>query len=550
MRFITSLILVAAIMGATSAVAGPEPVKSPAAVAADNPSVEVKWANAGLAAECNGGEPSALWQGWFHGGEYDRAAAINTIRNLRDAESLNVTNQVGTVRSAADCLRRFYGMRAGRKQVLLDTESTAVFVGGLGALLSGGAGATTQKYWTYGAVAPVIIAQLSASQPVRDLYAGGRIGLDVIGLRYHELDRMTSQLEIAMGFSDKDQLTSSSFNSACLKLVGNRIEQWATEAETSKILTAYKAVKPACIVAASDGAPKLPSLDLNVACLYLLDPGSTWSSADVAKVADYENLRRACVSSSLAGSRAYPGFKAACLKLRGVNMEGKWTEDADKIALLPDYRKLVQACTSAEKADYDLVSGLRAAKGWRNEYRYNYAEDLLRLDDEILHKDRQLRYSPVQTLSAMAAAPFTAAATLLSGENGGQAIDRLKTQQAFSAMNVPLSPILLPPSPSPFTDVYVLSDAALIRRTVINRAGQLSDQQVNETLDQMQAVVDGLNDARGGLNHQIRLANRIALLATYDRLDFSYDATTVKVSVVLMSSQTPPSIPASPGAGR
>lgn len=412
---------------------------------------------------CDAHAQTNAWQGWTKGGEYKRAKALDSIRQLRRGA------QIAQVEAASDCLRRYYGLRAGRQQTALDAQAGMVFVGALGSLASVKAGATTQAYWNYAALMPVVVAQFNANEPTRDLYAGGRVGLDVIASRYHRLAVLTRILEDSMRAS------------------------------------------------------------------------GTWKPAP---------------------------YTTACDRLKDGKGVEDWAAGEDKAAMLPDYRKLRQACADAEFMELNLQSLYSAADTWKKSYSSAYARDLLRLDDEILNKDRDLRYSPVETLSAMAAAPFTAAATLLSGENGGKALDRLKTQGVFSSLNVPLEPIYLPPPPSPIPEFYVVGDAARARPTealaVEKAAPKLSAKaaaaaaavvprkptaaEVESMLVELQNVAKGVNDARGDLNYRLTIANAIVRLATYDRMDFTYDATTARISVVLTT--TPPAVTTSPAATR
>ncbi len=200
-----------------------------------------------------------------------------------------------------------------------------------GSLASVNAGATTQAYWNYAAILPVVVAEFNANEPTRDLYAGARIGLDIVAGRYLRLAVLTDILE-----------------------------------------------------------------------------KNTGASSSRKTVAHIEG----------------------CNALKALKPVEDWASGEDKTAMLPDYRKLRQACDNATFMDLGLQGLCDAAVAWKTSYSSAYARDLLRLDDEILNKDRDLRYSPIETLSAMAAAPFTAAATLLSGENGSKAVDRLKTQRA------------------------------------------------------------------------------------------------------------------------
>lgn len=404
---------------------------------------------------CKDREQKKAWQGWTEGGEYQRAKALDELRPLRRNGS------VDRVQEVSDCLRRYYGLRAGRQQTALDAGSSVVFLGGLGSLASGAAGATTQTYWNYAALLPVVVAQFNVNEPTRDLYSGARIGLDVIGGRYHRLTTLTEMLAISQGAT---------------------------------------------------------------------------TSADA--------IRGAC----------------ADLVIDGLEVE-KWDAGADKTAMLGDYRKLREACTAGEAISLAISDLSVIAGGWKEKYGSAYARDLLRLDDEVLSKDRQLRYSPVETLSAMAASPFAAVATLLSGDNGAQAINRLKTQQTFATLNVPLDPIFLPPNLAPITDIYEVSTDAKARRAA-SRTDQAaliaakkplpktSATQVDSALHNMETTAVALNNGRANLNYRLTLARAIVELAAYDQLVFSYDATNARVSVVLATTPSPPATLPNPAAGR
>jgi hypothetical protein len=403
--------------------------------------------------KCKDREQTKAWQGWTEGGEYQRAKALNELRPLRR------NGAVDRVQEVSDCLRRYYGLRAGRQQTALDAGSSVVFLGGLGSLASGGAGATTQTYWNYAALLPVVVAQFNANEPTRDLYAGARIGLDVIGGRYQRLTALTEMLAVS---------------------------QTAT--------TSADAIKGAC-----------------------------------------DNL-----------------------VTNGLDVE-RWDAGADKTAMLTDYRKLRDACVAGEAISLTVSDLSAIACGWKGKYGSAYARDLLRLDDEILSKDRQLRYSPVETLSAMAASPFAAVATLLSGDNGTQAINRLKTQQTFATLNVPLDPIFLPPNLAPITVIYEIGTDAEARRAASKTdeaaliaakkpLPKTSATQVDSALRYMEEAAVALNNGRANLNYRLTLARAIVELAAYDQLVFSYDATNARVSVVLAT--TPPPVATSPAAAR
>ncbi len=420
----------------------------------------------GLAAaatpNCTTAEPATLLEGWSFGRKYQRAPAIDDLRSIREGAN------VDRVQASSDCLRRYYSLRAGRQQTALDAGSGLVFIGGVGSAASAGVGATTQTYWNYAALLPVVIAQFNASEPTRDLYAGGRVGLDVIGSRYYRLNMLTDMLAASV------------------------------------------------VRGAAHGA--------NV-----VSPGARLSPC-------------------------------AAFQDGKLNVED-WAAGDDKAALLADYRKLRDAC-AGELVTKQGVSDIDVASSqWKAQYASAYVRDLLRLDDEIVSKDRDLRYSPGETLSAVAAAPFAAVATLLSGENSGQALDRLKTQQTFATLNVPLEPVPLPACPPLVTEVHMISPTALARRQARQAEESAAKAakppktltgptatEVDRALTTMQGAANALNASRGELNYQLTLASNLARLATYDRLVFSYDAPTAKVSVVLAT--TPPASVTSPAAGR
>lgn len=411
-------------------------------------------ATAAAAAEpaCAKGQPGSFADALVGGREYARAPALDALMGLRGAGTVDDVSKKG-----ADCLQRYYAMRSGRQQVLLDGGAATVFIGGIGSLASKPAGATTQAYWSYVALTPVVISQFTANQPIRDLYTAGGIGLEVIEGRYRELERLEQNL-------------------------GH-----------------FKA-RPT------------PNCDA------------------VAK----------------------------------LNIEA-WAPSDDKTAVLADYRAMRKGCAEVYTTDLAVDEVLAMVGGIKGRFPRDYANDLLRLDRQLLLKDRQLRYSPVQTLSAMAAAPFAAAATLLSGENGGQAIDRLKTQQTFSNLTVPLGPIVMPSVPAVTSQAYQVSEVALLRATTVldeqakaaavaaaeaakaAKAGKKAKAQpvaAPPTMPKLPAAVATLQQAAVELNQwqaasgkRIALAREIVTVASYNQLLFDYDAPTGRIRVVLAAVQ-------------
>lgn len=78
-----------------------------------------------------------------------------------------------------------------------------------------------------------------------------------------------------------------------------------------------------------------------------------------------------------------------------------------------------------------------------------FAREVLALDQDILKRDRDLRYSPVETIGAIIASPLRTLDSVLTGENAQAALNTIKTAQAFSGLDQRLGKVRLPPLPTP-----------------------------------------------------------------------------------------------------
>jgi hypothetical protein len=136
----------------------------------------------------------------------------------------------------------FYQMRAARQQDFMDGGAGITQFAGLGALLSEGAGANTQLIWLQVAFAPVLASQFNAHEPTRDLYFAGSLGLELISMRYTQLE------DRAAAFVHFD---SASPNAACepfsdaLVTIGSlpKDDKDALQSEAQRLITACIALR-------------------------------------------------------------------------------------------------------------------------------------------------------------------------------------------------------------------------------------------------------------------------------------------------------------------
>ena len=362
-------------------------------------------------------------------------------------------------RRAAE-IARLYHSRSGRQQWWMDTASKGVALGAAGYLLSGGAGATTQAYWGYGALAFVLVAQFNAYEPTRDLFFGGSLGVYEISGRYKVVRDRRNQLKAIV-----------------------------SPPEGSARAIALKAAKDACLALRSE----MPTME-------------------------------------------------------------SWTANrGDKVAILPEARRVLTACRDLESNLSAFRILVEAPSIQDANLSALYATDILAIDANVVLRDQDLRYTPFETLTGLAAAPFDAASTLLTGENGKKAIEGLKTQAAFANLDLDLSPISIPDAPRA-TAAYITLAPAVYGRlepTVVRELGTKKEPK-DPTAAAVSAAVAKLDDAAAGLNGAYgdvasagKYATELSAMAAASHLSFSYDATTRYIKVGPLTPPTPP--PAAPG---
>lgn len=219
------------------------------------------------------------------------------------------------------------------------------------------------------------------------------------------------------------------------------------------------------------------------------------------------------------------------------------TRDPDGV-LLAEARRLHTACLTLESRAESLEFTRRYADRLRPYLAADYAADVLLLDHAIVGKDRDLRFSPSETLGALIATPLRAADMLLTGENTKAALDGLKTQIAFSGLNRNLATIALPPVPAAESAVSHLSDSA----AALGRDGAAGE--VRALVQELHSLAVGLRDRQLRQDFELRLARDLTEAAGADYLTFAYDAVTNTTTVSLGPKPLTPALAtANTGAG-
>ncbi len=193
--------------------------------------------------------------------------------------------------------------------------------------------------------------------------------------------------------------------------------------------------------------------------------------------------------------------------------------------LIAEAQRLNSACLDLRRRGEELRFATGYAAHLRPYLAAEYAADVLQLDHAIVGKDRELRYSPSQTLSALAASPLRAADMLLTGENTKAAIDNLRTQVAFSGLNRNLATIGLPPLPGAAPAIAPLSGSAL----ALGRPN--APQPVTAQLAVLRELAEDLRTRHTRQAFELRLAGELSGAAAADYLTFAYDAATTTTTV-------------------
>lgn len=284
-----------------------------------------------------------------------RVAALGSIANGSDSVIDDIRQAPDEARDAAiarasdavaghvDCLARNYGGLSGEQQRAVNTGSQIVTITAGGGLLSG-AYPVVQRAFGYAAFTPILINQISALEPKRDLFAGARIGLNRIAERYVALQQASDAVA---------EIDTTEF--------GRRID---------------------------DGCKAV-----------------------------WDLLGRAEPAAPAAGASASSGVVIAEAQRLGNQCETLHRVNAD--------HQLIQQ-------DISLLRG---------EIPRHYAADVFAFHDNLQQRHREMLFTPTEALTAILASPFRAADQLLTGENGQQAEEQIRTQRAFEGLNQVLTPL-------------------------------------------------------------------------------------------------------------
>ena len=361
------------------------------------------------------------------GAELRRQPMLALIRSTAYGAPINFK----AVQCAAAELRTLYAARSGRQQSIMDTGSGGVILGTIGNLASAGAGAATQGAWGYFGLAPVLLADINANEPTRNLFYAGTLALDLVNARY----------------------------------------------------AALNAVDPLVL------ARRIPDEKLSAACQAVRDAltHDDWADAD-------------------GGLPVKDDAEAVQAQCRGLTDEG------------------VHA------------GGFASAAGeWRQELARLYAADLMLIESAVTARDHELRYSPLETLQRVAAAPFNVVGTLLSGDDGRNAIKSLETLRAFKALDLELSEIAEPPA-------FPMSEEVKLSASTVKFAAEPDPKKRGTAL---RLAARAVRDAAYGLERHRRAGvygsgavNRAVKAAAANQLKFDYDATTERASVTLKAPST------------
>jgi hypothetical protein len=186
--------------------------------------------------ECDPG--SAALDRFNSGGAESRRCAVERLIHARYQSSEPIFDGV---RRDVGLLADFYASRSDRQQAFIDTGAFFTGTGVLGYGVSAGAGVTTQSYWGYGALLPIVLVQFNANEPTRDLFFAGKIGADLINERYLLLNRRLELIEALNARND-------SYRTACHGVEDKllEVERWAASDDKTAILPAVTAVARRC----------------------------------------------------------------------------------------------------------------------------------------------------------------------------------------------------------------------------------------------------------------------------------------------------------------
>jgi hypothetical protein len=198
--------------------------------------------------------------------------------------------------------------------------------------------------------------------------------------------------------------------------------------------------------------------------------------------------------------------------------------------VIAEARRLQRDCLNLATNHNVLAQAVRYTDSIRSLLAADYADGVLQLDHALLAKDRDLRYTPAETLSAIVASPLRAADSLLTGENAQAAVNSLKTQVAFSGLNRSLSRVRLPPLPTRLPRVGAVTPAV----DALDGSGTPARRAVlSPWLHRLRTQAASLDQTQKQQDFALEMVGEYAAAAGSDYLTFAFDVTTSTTTITL-----------------
>lgn len=219
--------------------------------------------------------------------------------------------------------------------------------------------------------------------------------------------------------------------------------------------------------------------------------------------------------------------------------------DAEGV-LLAEARRLQQDCQTLAENHRRLGFAATYADQIKAYLTAEYATDVLELDHALLAKDRDLRYTPLESLGAVAASPLRAIDSILTGDDTQGALDAMKTQIAFSGLNHNLAAVRLPPLPSRAPAIAGLSAVA---ESMDDTGAAARRNATGPYIARLRAFAQELQGLQTRQEFALALAGEYGLAANADYLTFGYDAVTNTTVIILAPRPTEPAALGSASTG-
>lgn len=175
------------------------------------------------------------------GGAHARMCAVRSLDEVRYGQGSGAYASFNDVQGHVRSLANFYAARSDRQQLFMDGGAFFTGAGTLGYALSGPAGVTTQSYWGYGALLPIILVQFNANEPTRDLFFAGRVALDLLSDRYTFFNTRLNTLNALK--NQRIDLTEICYQA---EIHLQEVRQWNAGDDKAAILPNMEAVAERC----------------------------------------------------------------------------------------------------------------------------------------------------------------------------------------------------------------------------------------------------------------------------------------------------------------